>query len=189
MTEYVLSQDPLIKLVHGDSMEYLRRCRPKEFDLAITDPPYGIYASSHRENNRSKLAVSKSYHKALWDQPRATRKFFRRLRAKTSNQIIFGANHFISELPIDSSGWIVWDKMNGNSSYSDCELAWTSFDRGVRKFNCRWSGMMQYDMANKEVRIHPTQKPLPSWTENNTRMGVQWLRRSPRMSWDATVCV
>ena len=78
----------------------------------------------------------------------------------SKNQIIFGANHFISRMPYDSSCWIVWDKVNGESDFADCELAWTSFKSAVRKFEFRWAGMLQGNMKNKEVRIHPTQKPV-----------------------------
>jgi len=53
----------------------------------------------------------------------------------------------------------VWDKDNGASDFADCELAWASFKTAVRKYKFRWSGMLQQDMANKEERHHPTQKP------------------------------
>mgnify|MGYP002265346876 CR=1 FL=1 len=59
-----------------------------------------------------------------------------------------------------SSCWIVWDKLNGTSNFADCELAYTSFKTAVRQFQFKWSGMLQGDMKNKEVRIHPTQKPI-----------------------------
>ena len=62
-------------------------------------------------------------------------------------------------MPYDSSCWIVWDKDN-TGNFADCELAWTSFDTAVRKFTFRWNGMLQGNMKNKELRIHPTQKPV-----------------------------
>lgn len=40
------------------------------------------------------------------------------------------------------------------------EFAWTSFDSASRIFRWMWNGMLQEDMKNKEVRIHPTQKPV-----------------------------
>ena len=85
--------------------------------------------------------------------------FFDELIRVSKNQIIFGANHFISKIPYDSSCWIVWDKDN-TGDFADCELAWTSFDTAVRKFTFRWNGMLQGNMKNKELRIHPTQKPI-----------------------------
>jgi len=78
----------------------------------------------------------------------------------SKNQIIWGANHFIENVAINSSCWIVWDKDNGRTDFADCELALTSFITAVRKFKFTWNGMLQGDMKNKEVRTHPTQKPV-----------------------------
>ncbi len=71
-----------------------------------------------------------------------------------------GGKSLYSMNPYDSSCWIVWDKKNGNTDFADCELAWTSFNTTVRKFEFMWHGMLQGNMKNKEVRIHPTQKPV-----------------------------
>ena len=54
----------------------------------------------------------------------------------------------------------MWDKLNGESDFADCELAWTSFKSAVRKYEFRWAGMLQENMKNKEIRIHPNQKPV-----------------------------
>ena len=54
-------------------------------------------------------------------------------------------------------GWIFWDKLNGNSDFSDGELAYTSFNKGLRKFEWLWSGFRK---QQPEDRIHPTQKPI-----------------------------
>lgn len=59
----------------------------------------------------------------------------------------------------NSPCWIVWDKQN-TGNYADCELAWTSFGSAIRKYSFVWNGMIQEDMKNKEIRIHPTQKPV-----------------------------
>lgn len=75
------------------------------------------------------------------------------------NQIIFGGNYFVKYLD-NSSCWIVWNKNNGNNDFADCELAWTSFKSAVRKYDWTWNGMLQQNMKNKDIRIHPTQKPL-----------------------------
>ena len=64
------------------------------------------------------------------------------------------------DMPLDASCWVVWDKQNGDNDFADCELAWCSFPSAVRKFEFRWAGMLQGNMANKENRIHPTQKPV-----------------------------
>ena len=66
-------------------------------------------------------------------------------------------------------GWIFWDKDNGDNGFSDGELAFTSFEKGLRKVKITWNGMLQYNMKNKENRIHPTQKPIAlySWIFKN----------------------
>ena len=63
-------------------------------------------------------------------------------------------------MPYDSPCWIVWDKDNGENDFADCELAWTSYRTAVRRLRFRWNGMLQENMKNKEIRIHPTQKPV-----------------------------
>ena len=50
--------------------------------------------------------------------------------------------------------------MSNSIDFADCELAYTSFKTAVRKISWKWAGMLQQDMKNKEVRIHPTQKPV-----------------------------
>ena len=95
-----------------------------------------------------------------WDRESPPKEYFEELKRVSQNQIIFGANHFISKMPFDSSSWIVWDKKNGNNDFADCELAWSSFNSSVRIFRYRWAGMLQENMKEKEVKIHPTQKPV-----------------------------
>lgn len=78
----------------------------------------------------------------------------------SKNQIIWGGNYYASLLP-DSQCWVVWDKLKADGiSFADGELAWTSFNSALRIFRYKWNGMLQGDMKNKEVKIHPTQKPV-----------------------------
>lgn len=148
-----------------DCMAGMSRFPDKFFDLAIVDPPYGIGENGSRNHTRSKLAAAKKY-KAFSgaDREPPPPEYFKELFRVSKNQVIFGANHFISRMPIDSPCWIVWDKDNGETDFADCELAWTSFPSAVRKFRYRWHGMLQENMKNKEIRIHPTQKPVALYT-------------------------
>lgn len=144
-----------------DCMDGMKQFPDRYFDLAIVDVPYGIGENGDKNHTRSRLAIAKDY-KAFSgnDLKSPDDDYFKELFRVSKNQIIFGANHFISKIPFDSSCWIVWDKDNGNSDFADCELAWTSFDTEVRKVKYRWNGMLQENMKNKEKRIHQTQKPV-----------------------------
>lgn len=150
-----------ITYINGDCMEYMKTMPDNYADLALIDPPYGIGESGDKNHTRRKLAKPKDY-KAFYggDKEPPNQEYFNELVRVSKNQVIWGANHFISRIPYDSPCWVVWDKDNGRSHFADCELAWTSFKTAVRKFKFRWNGMLQEDMKNKEIRIHPTQKPV-----------------------------
>ena len=161
---------------NADCMEHLKDFPDKFFDLAIVDPPYGINVFRTANETRSARAKSKAYKKyAGGDMNAPDPEYFRQLQRISRNQIIFGANHFIDNIAAGYSGgvaspcWIVWDKENGQNDFADCELAFTSFSTAVRIFRFRWAGMLQGDMKNKEIRIHPTQKPvaLYDWIFSN----------------------
>lgn len=160
----------------GDCMEGMKQYPDKYFDLGLVDVPYGIDEANGKNASRykgfgsgntksKKITFSKDYGVKNWDKEPPLTEYFLELFRVSKNQIIWGANHFISRIPYDSSCWIVWDKDNGESDFADCELAWTSFKKAVRKYKFRWNGLLQQDMKNKETRIHPTQKPvkLYSW--------------------------
>lgn len=145
-----------------DCMDAIRKMPDKCFDLAVVDPPYGIGENGGNNKTRSCLAKSKDYKPFYGkDLEPPQSEYFLELIRVSKNQIIFGANHFADRIPNPSSScWIVWDKENGENDFADCELAYTSFKTAVRIFRFRWHGMLQGDMANKEYRIHPTQKPV-----------------------------
>tara|TARA_R100000234_G_C4936822_1_gene151067 strand:+ start:60 stop:725 length:666 start_codon:yes stop_codon:yes gene_type:complete len=158
-----------IKLLLGDCMDIMPEYPTDYFDLAIVDPPYGIGEDGKSNHSRGVLAETTKFTHKSWDTNSPDTSYFNELLRVSKNQIIFGANHFISKIPYDSSCWIVWDKDNGNTDFADCELAWTSFKTAVRKHTFMWHGMLQGNMKKKEVRIHPTQKPchLYSWLLEN----------------------
>jgi site-specific DNA-methyltransferase (adenine-specific) len=149
------------ELHHIDCMEYMAVLPDNAFDLAIVYPPYGIGENGDRNASRGKLAVAQNYKSfAGADKEPPPVEYFSELRRVTKNQIVWGANHFMQNIGLGSPCWIVWDKLTGASDFADCELAYSSFPTAVRKFSFQWSGMLQGDMKNKEVRIHPTQKPV-----------------------------
>ena len=143
-----------------DCMTVMARYPDKFFDLAIVDPPYGMIKNTYGSGSKGIKAnfdCHKHNHRE-WDI-KPSIEYTKELQRVSKNQIIWGANHFISIVPFDSSCWLVWDKDN-TGDFADCELAWTSFNTAVRKFTWRWNGMLQQNMKQKEERIHPTQKPV-----------------------------
>lgn len=151
----------MIELFHIDCMEYMKGLDDNAFDLAIVDPPYGIGESGKTNKSRGLLSIAKNYKSFSGDDLKpSTIEYFNELQRVSKNQIIWGANHFMQNIGLGSSCWIVWDKLNGKNDFADCELAYTSFKTAVRQFKFRWNGMLQGDMKNKEFRIHPTQKPV-----------------------------
>lgn len=141
-------------------MELLRQTPDKFYSLAIVDPPYGIGEDGGTNHTRSKLCKARTFVAKGWDVSAPNTAYFAEMRRVSVHQIVWGANHYIDRIPLASPCWIVWDKDNGATDFADCELAWTSFPSAVRRFKFKWQGMLQEDMANKEARIHPTQKPV-----------------------------
>lgn len=138
--------------IYGDCLPYMKKMPDEIADLAIIDPPYGI------DVNKMSLGRKRwNKSKEKWDIQAPSIEYFKELRRISKNQIIWGANHFIENLPINSSCWIVWDKLNGDTDYADCELAWTSFNSPVRKFEYNLSQQSRNEI---KLRFHPTQKPI-----------------------------
>lgn len=147
----------MIDLHNIDCMEYLATLKDNAFELAIVDPPYGIDITNQSQGKGGGVAKKIDYAKKDWDKNAPPEEYFNELERVSKNQIIWGANHFRAR---NSSCYIVWDKVNGASDFADAELAYTTFTSAVRVFRFKWAGMLQGDMKNKEVRIHPTQKPV-----------------------------
>jgi site-specific DNA-methyltransferase (adenine-specific) len=153
-----------LQITNEDNMELMARYEDNHFDLAIVDPPYGInHSQIAGKQSGSKYgnaaAKKRDYQIKDWDSEIPNEQYFDELFRVSKNQIIWGANYMTMYLP-PSMGWIFWDKDNGDNGFSDGELAFTSFKKGLRKIKVTWNGMLQYDMKNKEDRFHPTQKPI-----------------------------
>ena len=151
-----------------DCMEAMRQMPDKYFDLAVCDPPYyeGAESIIVPGGKISTTGVERrKYKMPHWNPP--TAEYFSELERVSKDRIIFGINYFQIRNP--GRGRIVWDKEADNGTkFSDCEIAYCSAINHVEIFRYRWNGMLQKNMANKEIRIHPTQKPvaLYAWIFN-----------------------
>ena len=128
-----------------DCMEAMAEMPDKAFDLAIVDPPYGLPEDSL--NGRGQMQTRALRLDTRWDAA-PSKEYFAELFRISSEQIIWGGNHFA--LP-PCRGFIVWDKKQPWESFAACEYAWTSFERPAKlfTFDNRYTG-----------KIHPTQKPV-----------------------------
>lgn len=139
-----------ITITNEDCMELMARYPDKYFDLACIDPPYGIGHSLLSGEKRGSKFVRTERH-VDWDIL-PTDDFWIELFRVSKNQIIWGGNYFLDNLP-PTRGMIIWDKIQKFSG-ADFEFAWTSFDNSAKAF--RMSRVEAYGNTNK---IHPTQKP------------------------------
>lgn len=138
-----------IKLFNEDCMSVMGKYPDKYFDYAIVDPPYGIDAGNKTFGNRKQ-----KFEKKCWDENIPHPSYFFELKRVSKNQLIFGGNYF--PLP-KTNGWLFWDKdRSAGVSFSDGELAWTSFLTSLRKTRVVYDG----NRGSDTNRIHPTQKPI-----------------------------
>ena len=151
------------KIYNADCMDILKQLPDKCIDLVLTDPPYGLNIEKMNFTNSLQGGVCKrnDYSNCFKDE-KLSKSVFDEIFRVSKNQIIFGGNYY-SEFFKSTSAWICWNK-KGDGRYSndfaDGELAWTSFGKPLKIYHFLWTGMIQQDMKNKDIRIHPTQKPL-----------------------------
>jgi len=148
-------QDKHCTIYHGDCREILPDL-PK-VDLVLTDPPYGLGFKTMESASISNKAELGNYHYGDWNDEPINWGLLWELLTTGKKAICWGGNYY--PMP-PSQKWLVWDKDN-TGNFADCELAWTNIKGSVRKFKFRWNGMLQENMKNKEIRQHPTQKPVP----------------------------
>ena len=146
----------MINLYNEDCLQAMRRMETDQYDLAIVDPPYGMVESGMQMGGHVKGKKFNRNELNIWDK-KPSKEYFIELLRVSKNQIIWGGNYF--ELP-STRCIICWDKRQPWITFSQIEIAWTSFKSPARlfKFDNRYKG-----------KIHPTQKPvaLYSWILNN----------------------
>lgn len=148
-----------LSFFNADNLEIMRGFKDNEFDLAIVDPPYGIGAdlkNSKRElKSKKSAAISSDFGGQIWDSAIPTEEYFAELKRISKKQIIWGANYFGLV-----GGMLYWHKDVTMPTYSTGELAWLSWLQKIDFVNITWHGMLQHNMKDKEIRLHPTQKPV-----------------------------
>ena len=144
----------MINIYNQDCLEAMKEMSNNQFDLAIVDPPYGINRSGQKETfTKIKKHKRKYFKNKKWDKAIPNKEYFYELQRVSKNQIIWGANYFVEFLK-GSMGWVFWDK-GQDLTMSDGELAFTSFDRALRRIVINRS-----QLVREGGTIHPTQKPV-----------------------------
>ncbi len=145
-----------ITIYHGDCREIMPHLGP--VDLVVTDPPYGIkHPTNYHSRGRSKLAICRDYLEVYGDDKPFEPQPLLDLQKPIC---LWGANHYSNKLP-SSPGWLVWDKKRpDNLDQATCELAYTNFVKGVRRFTWLWNGMIRKEYRGSEPLYQPTQKPI-----------------------------
>ena len=142
-----------------DCMDFMRQIPDNYFSLSVVDPPYGIGAdlkNSKRElKSKKSAAISSDFGGQIWDSAIPTEEYFAELKRISKKQIIWGANYFGLV-----GGMLYWHKNVTMPTYSTGELAWLSWLQKIDFVDITWHGMLQHNMKDKEIRLHPTQKPV-----------------------------
>jgi site-specific DNA-methyltransferase (adenine-specific) len=139
-----------ITIYHGDCREIVPGLGL--FDLLLTDPPYGINRSGQPATNCKNPKHNRKLHEDFgWDTETPEKWVFDMLRSHAENSIVWGANYF-PQFFEPRMGWLVWDK-GQDFSTSDCELAFGSFDKALRRL------VLNRGEINRDGSQHPTQKP------------------------------
>jgi DNA modification methylase len=147
----------------GAATLYLGDCRDVlptlgKVDAVVTDPPYGIGEAAGKAKTRKRAGNQrwvKDYGDADWDNEPVAADLIKAICAAAKSVIIFGGNYYT--LP-PTKCWLVWDKLNGDADFADCELAWTNLQKAVRRIRFMWNG---WNLGGGESRgDHPTQKPV-----------------------------
>ena len=103
------------KFILDNCLDVMRQYPDKYFDVAIVDPPYFSGPEKRKYYGRkvSPIGVNRLYDETSeWQIPK--RDYFDELFRVSKNQIIWGVNYF--DYPF-GPGRIVWDKVNGQSSF------------------------------------------------------------------------
>jgi len=156
-------QDKYVTIYHGDCREILPEL--PQVDLVLTDPPYGLGLAMTLKHG----TVVRSIHSDTtnWNDEIPDKLCFDLIYEKSSKQIIWGCNYFLSY--IRDVGRMVHDKqlkIKGTKlRWSEADIASCSFQKRITLFRYCWNGNQQgnvinWDNVGPDARYHPTQKPL-----------------------------
>lgn len=136
-------------------MVMMGRYPDKHFDLAICDPPYGIFSKKKGSAmNWQKQGDGGGYASKYKDQAKKwdiapDEYYFSELKRVSVNQIIWGANYF--GFPFQN--FVIWRKLTISESFSMSMAE-------IASVSCKGNGKIFSKQPQDPERFHPTQKPV-----------------------------
>lgn len=137
-----------------DCMEFMKGLPDNIFTLAIADPPYGLDKKSTQGSGKLKNRTLNK-HDMTWDV-KPPMLFFDELRRVCQHIIIWGGNYFNLG---PCRCFICLDKQQVWPNFSQCEFAWTDYDKPAKHVTISNRGG-HIDSVN----WHPTAKPVELYT-------------------------
>jgi site-specific DNA-methyltransferase (adenine-specific) len=164
---------PKSETFNMDCLEYMKKCKDKQFSMIYSDPPYsnpdvngfkskygrfgGLFTKYHdglvkpvnHARGGNAFAKYDSKKTETWDAKPPSEEFWEQAIRIADHLIIWGGNYF--PLP-PSRNFIIWEKgVPKNFSMAMCEYAWVSFDGNAKIVRGR---------SQDKFRWHPTAKPV-----------------------------
>ena len=138
-------QDDAVTIYHADCRDILSEL-PK-VDLVLTDPPYGVDLTWHRESCNhieTMIGVTDKFDLSGYDK------------------VFMWGFPYINLAT--GTGWLVWEKHKvqniDTQMLSPIEMGVTNLWRGFKLYEQLWCGYLMDKSSQEERTEHPTQKPL-----------------------------
>jgi len=174
----------LNKIYCWDCLEVMKQIPDKSIDLVLTDPPYGIWIDWQKESISNNPKHNRKWYEFLGrDSWIPSKEYFDEIFRISKNQIIRWGNYFVKHLSEWHKWRLVWDKWQHWLTMSDCELAYSSFDKPTRIF-IKNRVEIQTDWA-----AHPTQKPLDLIKRCLENYSEKWMTILDPFLWSWTTAV
>jgi site-specific DNA-methyltransferase (adenine-specific) len=150
-------RDDAVVIFNADCKEIVPHI-PKAH-LLLTDPPYGIFKNAGASGLYfgAKTIYCEDKTASEWDK-RPDASTLRMVWDACDKHIVWGGN-YLADMLGACRGPLVWNKLTGNNSYADGEMAWSDVVGTMRIFTHQWCGAVK-DSERGQRAQHPTQKPL-----------------------------
>ena len=141
---------PISEVFNGDCLDFMKDIPDNFFQIAICDFPYGLDKKSVQSSGKLKNRTLNK-HDMSWDVV-PSQEIFDEVFRVSENQIMWGGNYFNLG---PCRCFVCWDKKQAWDNFSQCEFAWTSYDKPAKLCSISNRGG-----PADTVNWHPTSKPV-----------------------------